>query len=116
MSKRGDSESIRDIREAVRRIDIYLERLEYDEFIQDIKSQDAVVRNLEVIGEAAKNISNGLKKKHPEVPWKELAGLRDRLIHQYFGINFDIVFQIAKEELAPINLKIEKIVPGKNRK
>jgi uncharacterized protein with HEPN domain len=116
MSKRGDSESIRDIREAVRRIDIYLEGLKYDEFIQDIKSQDAVVRNLEIIGEAAKNISNGLKKKHPDVPWKELAGLRDRLIHQYFGINFDIVFQIAKEELPPINQKIEKIVPGKNRK
>jgi uncharacterized protein with HEPN domain len=61
------------------------------DFFVDIKTQDAVVRNLEIIGEATKNLSDEIRSNHPEVPWKNLAGMRDRLIHQYFGVNLDIV-------------------------
>jgi uncharacterized protein with HEPN domain len=65
-----------------------------------------VVCNLEVIGEATKNISNGLKKKHQGIPWKDLAGVRDRLIHHYFGINYEIVWRIITEELPKVASKI----------
>lgn len=109
MSKRGDMEFLRDIREAIKRIEGYIEEMDYEEFLQDIKTQDAVVRNIEVIGEATKNISNELKGKYPQVPWKELAGVRDKLIHHYFGVNYDIVWTIVKEELPEIIFQIEEI-------
>jgi len=109
MSKRQDAELLSDVKEAIKRIEIYTQKIEYKEFLQDIKTQDAVVRNLEIIGEAAKNISVDFKKKYPRLPWKELAGLRDRLIHKYFGVNYEVVWTIIKEELPEISLKIEKI-------
>lgn len=91
MSKRQDFELLCDIKEAIQRVSTYIGELSYDEFIKDKKTQDAIVRSLEIIGEATKNLSVELKKKHRDIPWKELTGLRDRLIHQYFGVNFEIV-------------------------
>ncbi len=84
--------------------------MSYEEFLNDIKTQDAVVRNLEIIGEAIKNISKGLKKKYPQIPWKDLSGVRDKLIHHYFGVNLDIVWNIVKEELPEVISQIEEIL------
>lgn len=109
MSKRGNIEFLSDIKEAVKRIEQYIKKMNYEDFLNDIKTQDAVVRNLEIIGEATKNISNDFKEKYPRIPWKELAGVRDRLIHHYFGINYDIVWVIVKEELPEIISQIEEI-------
>jgi uncharacterized protein with HEPN domain len=110
MSERGDMESLSDIKEAVRRIGLYIEEMEYEEFLQDTKTQDAVVRNLEILGEATKNISAGLKEGSPQIPWKKLAGVRDRLIHHYFGVNYDIVWVITKKELPEIISQVEEIL------
>ena len=110
MSERGDMESLSDIKEAVRRIGLYIEEMDYEEFLQDTKTQDAVVRNLEILGEATKNISAGLKEGYPQIPWKKLAGVRDRLIHHYFGVNYDIVWVIIKEELPEIISQVEEIL------
>ena len=115
MSKRQDFELLCDIKEAVQRISTYIGELSYDEFIKDKKTQDAVVRSLEIIGEAAKNLSVELKKKRRDIPWSGLAGLRDRLIHQYFGVNFDIVWRIIKQELPGLARQIEKIPVGGNK-
>ena len=109
MSKRQDSDLMCDIKEAIRRINSYLGDLNYEKFLKDAKTQDAVVRNLEIIGEATKNLSGGLKKKHRNIPWKELAGVRDRLIHQYFGVNFEIIWTIAKKELPELARQIDAI-------
>ncbi len=68
-----------------------------------------MVRNLEIIGEATKNISEELKQEYPHIPWKGLAGVRDKLIHHYFGVNFDIVWNIISEELPEILLQIKEI-------
>jgi len=84
--------------------------LSYEEFLKDIKTQDAVVRNLEITEEAIKNISEELKKKYPKIPWKDLAGIRDKLIHHHFGVNLDIVWNIVKEELPGIVLQLEEIL------
>ena len=110
MSKRLDVDLLRDIKEAIQRIKAYLKDVSYGSFLEDIKTQDAIIRNLEIIGEAAKNASAELKKKHQKMPWKELAGVRDRLIHHYFGVNFDIVWTIATEELPALISQIEKIL------
>lgn len=109
MSKRQDPDLLSDIKEAMLRIKTYLENLNYEKFLKDVKTQDAVVRNLEIIGEATKNLSEGLKKKHRNIPWKELAGVRDRLIHQYFGVNFEIVWTIVKHELPELTRLIDGI-------
>lgn len=109
MSERGDAEFLGDIKEAAARIEIYIEEMNYEQFLEDIKTQDAVVRNLEIIGEAAKNISDDFKERYPQIVWKKLAGVRDRLIHHYFGVNYDIVWVIVEKELPEVILQIEML-------
>ena len=110
MSKRLDKDSISDIKEAILRIGLYTKGLSYKKFLKDTKSQDAVVRNFEIIGEATKNISSALREKYPMIPWKKLAGVRDRLIHHYFGVNLDIVWTIFDEELPAVAVEMEKVL------
>jgi len=99
MSKREDSAVIQDIKEVINRITSYISQMEYEDFLQDYKTQDAVIRNIEILGEAAKLLSDETKEKYPNVPWKDIAGTRDKLIHDYFGVNIDIVWDIAKNEI-----------------
>lgn len=77
----------------------YAAKMEYADFLQDHKTQDAVVRNIEILGEAAKLLSDEIKRNYPNIPWKDIAGTRDKLIHDYFGVNIDIVWDIAKNEI-----------------
>ncbi|PYS60698.1 MAG: hypothetical protein DMF76_13180 [Acidobacteria bacterium] len=110
MSERKDSEFVEDVREAIRRISVYTERMNYDAFLADIKTQDAVTRNLEIIGEAVKNLSPELRQLHPDVPWRSMAGVRDRLIHDYFGVNLDIIWEIISNELPKLVEPLERIL------
>ena len=110
MSERAESDFLRDIREAVRRIKMYTEAMTYDHFLVDIKTQDAVIRNLEIIGEATKSLSTELRGKHSDVPWKGMAAIRDRLIHHYFGVNLDIVWDVVTVELPVLEAQIEAIL------
>lgn len=68
-------------------------------FLDDRKTQDAVMRNLEIIGEAVKGLSDSLKGAHPAIPWKRIAGMRDVLIHHYFGVNLDTVWEVVENHL-----------------
>ena len=86
MSKRTDQDFLRDIEEAIHRIRAYTAGMTYEAFLDDTKTQDAAIRNLEIIGEAAKNLTADLREQYSAVPWKAMAGVRDRLIHDYFGI------------------------------
>jgi len=83
MPKRGDKEFTQDIIEAIERINVYTAEMSYDTFLLDPKTQDAVVRNIEIIGEAAKNLSHDFRKMHREIDWKKIAGMRDKIIHFY---------------------------------
>ena len=99
MSKREDGAILQDIKEAIKRIISFTSGIAYEEFLQDLKTQDAVIRNIEILGEAAKLLSHKIKEGYPEIPWKDIAGTRDRLIHDYFGVNIDIIWGIAKNEI-----------------
>jgi uncharacterized protein with HEPN domain len=82
----------------------------WEDFLQDYKTQDAVVRNIEIIGEATKKLSEELIGKHPHIPWKDMAGARDRLIHHYFGVNREIVWQIVQEDLPKLQPQIDAVL------
>jgi len=110
MSERMDRDFLSDIREAIRRIEDYTEGMTYEAFLTDTKTQDAIIRNLEIIGEATKKLSEGLRAKYPDVPWKSMAAARDRLTHHYFGVNLDIVWQIVTAELPKVASQLEKII------
>ena len=110
MSKRGDLECLTDIREAIARIEQYTAGLNYDSFLKDTKTQDAVVRNLEILGEAVKNLSADFKKTHKNIEWKSIAGTRDRLVHDYFGVNWDIVWNVITEKLRSLTSQLQVLL------
>jgi uncharacterized protein with HEPN domain len=112
MSERTDGDFLNDIQEAVRRINAYTAAMTYEQFLADIKTQDAVIRNLEIIGEATKGLPAALRAKYPEVPWKGMAGVRDKLIHHYFGVNLDIVWDVVTVELPALERQVEGMVRG----
>jgi uncharacterized protein with HEPN domain len=99
MSKRRDADLVEDINEAITRIERYTAGLTLDAFLADTKIQDATVRNLEIIGEAVKGLSSDFRKKHRHVPWQDIAGMRDRLIHDYAGVNWDIVWDVVQTKV-----------------
>jgi len=111
--KRRDIDFIGDIQEAMELSVLYTKGLTFRKFLEDRKTQDAVVRNLEVMGEATKNLSSSFKAKYPDVPWKTLAGLRDKLIHFYFGIDYKIVWSVVKKELPKLRKQINEILKQK---
>ena len=88
-----------DIAEAVERILSYTSEMTYDEFTGDIRTQDAVIRNLEILGEAVKNLPPSFTERYPEVPWRFIAGMRDKLIHHYFGVSLEIVWETTQSDI-----------------
>jgi hypothetical protein len=80
-------------------------------FFEDPKTQDAVVRNIEIIGEAVRGLSKGAWQAHPEIPWSKIAGTRDRVIHGYFSVDLDIIWEIVEAELPTLRRKIAELLP-----
>src|SRR2546425_12344582 len=109
MSARGDAAWVDDIKEAVKRIERYTKRVGYQQLLKNKKTQDAVVRNLEIIGEAAKNISSEFKRRNKDIDWKGIAGMRDKLVHHYFGVNWEILWNVAKNKLPELESQLKEI-------
>ena len=101
---------LRDILDCIARVETYLEGVTEREFENNFEKQDSVIRRIEIMGEAVKNISMETRQKYPEVPWRDLAGVRDILIHQYFGISIGIVWQTATIEIPEFKEKIVSIL------
>ncbi len=102
---------LEDILEAAQRIRRYTTGLSFMRFAKDRKTIDAVVRNLEVIGEAAKNVPRNERQRHPKVEWRKMAGLRDILIHEYFGIDVEIVWDIVRRKIPVLQRQIKRMLP-----
>lgn len=96
------------ILEAAGRIVAYGERGE-DAFRSDLMVQDAIVRNLQVMGEAVKKVSASTRTAHPEIPWKDIAGMRDRVVHDYFGISLEIVWDVVQNHVPPLRDQLKRI-------
>lgn len=108
--KRDARVYIEDILEAITKIEEYMKGLKNDEeFYDNTQVQDAVLRRLEIIGEAVKNIPNEFRDQYPDIPWKQIAGMRDILIHEYFGVNLRRALKVIKEDMLDLKTKIFKI-------
>lgn len=98
------------ILESINLIEIYLQGVTEEYFHVSVEKQDLVVRRLEIIGEATKNLPNEFRKKHSEIPWKKMAGLRDVIIHEYFGIEYNIIWDTVVNLLPILKKQIEQLV------
>jgi len=101
---------LKDILAAIKAIEKFVGSMDFDTFQSDDKTSSAVIRKFEIIGEAAKNVPDSLKADHSGIPWKEIAGMRDKLIHSYFGFDYDLVWKTIKNRLPELKSQIVEIV------
>jgi uncharacterized protein with HEPN domain len=99
-----------DIIDAIEKIENFTRDISFEEFIEDDMRVFAVVRALEIIGEAAKNVSPNIKTNYPSIPWKEMARTRDKLIHSYFGVDLNVVWRTVSSNLPPLKDQISEIL------
>jgi|SRR3989344_894771 len=109
MSKRKINLYLADIKDAIGKIESYTKKMAFSDFSRDGKTIDAVVRNLEVIGEAVKNIPKTARDKNPHLPWGKIIGMRNKISHEYFGVDLDIIWQTIKTDLPELKQAIKKI-------
>ncbi len=109
MSNRSPNLLLEDIFESANKILQYVNNLSYEQFIQDTKTCDAVIRNFEIIGEAANRLSEDFKEKNKDVDWKRIKGFRNRIVHDYFGVDYSIVWQIIQHYLPSLIKTIRDI-------
>ena len=105
-----DKAYLRHTLDAISNVEKFIEGVNKENFLGNVEKQYAVLRGLEIVEEATKNLSEELKKKHPNIPWKEIAGMRDKLIHQYFGVNLDLVWETIKTKLPELKNQISRIL------
>jgi len=99
-----------DILQSIEDIRSYTIGISVDAFRKDRKTQQAVIRCLEVVGEATKKIPPSFRELHSDTPWQEIAGMRDKLIHEYFGVDLDIVWETAREDLVPFESAVRSLL------
>lgn len=101
---------LEDIADAADKIQAFIAGMDFEAFSGDDKTAYAVVRALEVIGEATKNVPDKIRRRHPDVPWRLMAGMRDKLIHGYFGVNWEVVWQTVVEDVPMLSRLIGEVL------
>ena len=107
---RDDSAYLKDILDAIQDIQQFTSNIIKDQFIKNKEKQYAVIRAIEIIGEAVKNVSRRLKTKHPDIEWREIAGMRDKLIHSYFGVDKNLVWSTIEIDIPKLKSSILDIL------
>ena len=116
MPKRDYKLFITDISDCTKRILDYTKGKTFEEFVKNQMLMDAVIRNLEIIGEATKNISNKIKQEYPEIEWRKIGDLRNIMIHGYFRIDYEILWDIVQNKIPYLAIMIEKVLKTGEKK
>jgi uncharacterized protein with HEPN domain len=107
---KDDTVYLKHISDAITQIESYTHQKPFEEFIGNRMLQDAVVRQLEIIGEAGKNLSDDFRRLHPTIPWSEIVGMRNRIVHDYLNVDMEIVWDIVSHDLPVLKMKIAALL------
>ena len=110
MSKRKPDVYLQDILESINHIQQFLDGVSEQDFYENVEKQDAVLRRLEIIGEAVKHLPQHVRNNHPGVPWRQIAGIRDIIIHEYFGVTLEMIWIVATEDIVDLKKEVEKML------
>ena len=110
MIKRIYNDYINDILMSINEIIEFTKGMNFEQLKADKKTLNAIIRSIEVIGEATKNIPTLIRKRHPSIPWKKMAGMRDKLIHEYFGVDIEILWRVIQEDIPSIKPVIKQML------
>lgn len=108
--QRDSRAHLEDMRDAIEKVERYTEGVTWESFIANQEKIDAVVRNLEIVGEASKQVPPEVREQYPAIEWQKIAGLRDILIHRYFGVDLEIVWDVVKNKLPGLKARIDAMI------
>jgi uncharacterized protein with HEPN domain len=106
VKKREYRDYLQDIYDAINEIATFIKGMTYEDFLKDKKTINAVIRSIEVIGKASKQLPKAVRDKNPSIPWEKMAGMRDKVIHEYFGVDIEIVWKTPKKQIPALKKKI----------
>ena len=110
MSRRDPLILLEDIHASLEKVERYTSGLNKETFLADDKTLDAVVRNLEIVGEAVRQLPETFKEEHPEVPWWQIAGMRNRIVHDYFGVDEEIIWQVIEKSVPALKQQVAELL------
>jgi len=114
--KREFLDYLQDIKEALEKLEEFTLGMQFEAFAKDDKTSFAVIRALEIIGEAARKIPKSIRSRYPDVPWQDMAGMRDKLIHGYFGVDLRVVWKTLQIDLPPLKSMLDQIIGEESKK
>ncbi len=113
--KRDESVYLQHVLDAIAKIETYLQGLDEETFYKQTLVQDGVIRQLQIIGEAAKRLSDGLRAQYAHIPWQDIAGMRDKLTHDYFGVDIGEVWLTAQNDIPVLKAEVAKILKKREK-